>query len=114
LDPLIKSHHNTFDLANNFSQPSAKRAIADQKVASKFPTVRVASVAAERAAGRAPVHLDHAGVAPAPVAGSSRLPRERRSPSGANPPVEQRKLDEMSDPQAEIIHEQRTSKQRAE
>jgi hypothetical protein len=40
LDPLIKSHHNIFDVAKHFSQLPAKRAVADQKVASKFPTVR--------------------------------------------------------------------------
>jgi len=38
LDPLIKSQHNIFDSAKNFSQLSAKCVFANQKLASNFPT----------------------------------------------------------------------------
>ena len=38
LDPLIKSQHNIFDPAKNFSQLAAKCVVANQMVAANFPT----------------------------------------------------------------------------
>jgi hypothetical protein len=48
LDPLIKSQRNIIDLTKNFSQLAAKCVVADQKVASSFPTTATMTVTGRR------------------------------------------------------------------